>query len=93
MQSAPFPVISSAGLVTWTNPATPPTQWEMEIRLYDGSTSVFFTSQITLAGTAMSFDAYGNGWPGGCRVVLIGLDADGNVSFAPTLSNTLTKDL
>ena len=92
MTSAPFPTIDATGVVSWTNPASPPAQWVLETRLYDASSSSTYQYNTQIAGSNTAFDAYSASWPGGMRVVIFGVDADGNETFAPTVSNTLTKD-
>jgi hypothetical protein len=94
MPSAPVPVINvSSGVVTWTNPATPPASWILEIRYPDKSTSTFFEQGQQLSGSTTSFDLVANGWPGGFFVALTGIDTDDNVVYSTVDSISLSKNI
>ena len=87
-----MPVVSSAGLVTWTNPATPPANWILQGCAPSGITPLALANQVVLAGTDTSFDAYGATWGGGQLVQIAGTDADGNLIYDFSVSSQLTKD-
>jgi hypothetical protein len=67
--------------------------WNLQLNGYDGNFNGLVEQTTQLAGTATTFDAFGNGWPGGGRISLWGTDADGNTTLAPSLSAGLTKNL
>jgi hypothetical protein len=93
MPSAPVIYIDpTTGVVSWTNPATLPVSWNLQLNGYDGNYNSIAIEQEILAGSASSFDAFGNGWAGGGRVSLWGTDANSNTIYAPSLSAGLTKN-
>jgi hypothetical protein len=94
MPSAPVPVINvSTGNVTWTNPATPPPYWILELRYPDKSTSSYFEQATQIAGTDSSFNPVSNGWPGGFFVSLTGVDTANNVVYSTVDSISLTINI
>lgn len=94
MTAAPTPTIDSAGVVSWTNPATPPATWGLTAGFDDATVALVDSTSQTISGASTSYDAYANGWFGGMRVQLVGLDANGNLILAPAWSlGNLTKNL
>jgi hypothetical protein len=93
MQASPTPTIDSAGLVTWTNPVTPPLTWAI-VFFYDNAVvDQFDWASFTVTGVSTSFDAFAAGNPGGLRLGLAGLDINGNVTSVPVPSvGQLTKN-
>lgn len=86
MPSAPLVTVDGSGVLHWTNPATPPSEWILEVTFADGSPASYVDLSNNVGGTNTSFDAHGAGWPGGYCVKMSGVDGDGNLIIAPTTS-------
>jgi hypothetical protein len=90
MLQAPLPIVGGTGIVTWTNPSSPPASWVLENCLNDQSYGATVSEMATVAGTVTSINVKTAGWQGGCLVKLYGLDGAGNVVLAPNYSTGLT---
>lgn len=93
MPSAPTLTIDGAGVLHWTNPATPPTTWVI-LGVYPDHTWNYRNNYLhTQLGSLNSFDAHSIGWVGGLCLQLVGLDAVNNVILQPSyLIGAVTKN-
>jgi hypothetical protein len=91
MPASPVSTINSAGVAEWTNPATPPAFWIVELCFDDGAPALYADQTSSTIGTNVTFDAFDADFPGGFRLKLYGIDEDGNLVLSPTLSTNTTK--
>lgn len=94
MKAAPTATIDAAGLATWTDDPTCTGGYDFQAAFDNGYPNWGNGSGGSLPPNTSSFDTSAAGWVGGQRLVLIGIDADGNICTNPTSSiGNLTKNV
>ena len=93
MIAAPTPTIDASGVVTWVDDPACTGGYGL-FGCFDSSYPNWYEGNVTSpAAGATSFDAFSNGWTGGQRIGIIGLDSDSNIIRAPSFSvGYLTKN-
>jgi len=93
MPTAPTLTIDGSGVLHWTNPTTPPTNWVVSAIYSDHTWNGLNFATYSLSGSLTSWDAHATGVKGGLTVSLSGRDALGNVIYQPSfLTGALTKN-
>jgi hypothetical protein len=87
--AAPTPSIDTEGIMSWTID-TEPYQWIISYVFPDGTKPPNINFDfIPLPGSTDSYDLT-TIFPGGYKVILYGIDANGNLEFTPSITEGVT---
>jgi hypothetical protein len=86
--SSPSITLSPEGIVSWTNPETPPYSWIIEQCLQDGTHLFMFNRSVRIDGSLESFDAAAEWYYKGVHICLFGVDDQDHLILTPSKSST-----